>query len=38
LRRKQPTLIYGQLKDAHRVTVLVLPASDDISKSRRRIL
>jgi hypothetical protein len=38
LRRKQLTLIYRQLKDAHCVTVLMLPASADIGKPRRRIL
>jgi hypothetical protein len=38
LRRKQLTLIYRQSKNAHCVTLLVLPASDDISEPRRRIL
>ena len=38
LHRKQLTLFYGHLKESHCVTVLVLPASDDVSKPRRRIL
>jgi hypothetical protein len=38
LPRKQLTLTYRQLKDAHCIMVLVLPASDDVSKPRRRIL